>query len=1081
MNAIQLTKKACASKFLAAFVCVACLCGSYAAYAAVASSEAAEQASQVVASGVIVDAQGEPIVGASVVEKGTTNGVMADAEGKFSLQVKSDATLEISCVGFKTATVKAGANLNIVLEDDANLLNETVVTALGIKKEKKSLGYAVEDINAKELMKNKTANPISSLSGKIAGVNITQSSGAAGSGAQIILRGGTSASENKDNQPLFVVDGIIYDNSSTVVGNSAFDGTFRQNTTTTNRVMDVNPDDIANISVLKGPAASALYGSRAANGVVIITTKKGEEGSVKVNFNSKFSTNWVSALPEMQTTYGRGYLEQTNDAKTGKLISSAYNDFSYNSWGAKTSAQAYDNLGNFFQNGTTIDETISVAGGTKTNNFYLSGSYYDQKGIVPTTGYQKYTFRFNGEQKIGKIFTVGANAAYSKDRTTKTLTGLSYFSQKALGALYAAYVWSPFDDMTKYINEDGSRYRLFGDRLDPWDERTNPYWVINKDKMSDETRRFTGSVSVRADIAKWWNVSYKLGLDTYTQRAANRVAPGGVYSLDWQNGMMSDNEMTFRYLTHNVLSNMNWKVNDFDLGLVLGGQWDETAINRVYTMGLNLQVPDFYSYDNIPDSDKRFSRSSSMKRIMGVFGEFRASWKNMLFLTVTGRNDWTSTLPVDSRSYFYPSVSGAFVFTELLPKNNVLDFGKVRVSWAQVGKDTGVYETTTALWPVGTFLNDKVGLSNSWTRGNPYLKPEITRSTEVGLEMRFFKNRLGFDFAFYTNNSFNQILSPRGPQSTGYIFCSINAANVYNKGMELAINATPVETRDFRWDLGFNIAGNRGRLTGLPDGTNVMYVTDVQYANAQAASFNDGNFMGIAGTKWNYTKDGKLILDKDGMPTWSNDLVEVGNRECAFAGGFNNTFEFKGFSLNMMWEFRVGGDVISGTRYAMDLAGTSKFSGDVRQQTLHIEGVQETGKDADGNPIYSEMKSYDFTPDGVYNISGVETPGINVIQNYYTGAYTKNTANYITKVNSLRMRTLSLSYSLPQNVLKRQNVLSGVTFSIAANNLLLISNFDGDPEVAASGSGVGGSSSVGFDYCGVPATSGVTFGINLSF
>lgn len=1031
--------------------------------------------------GTVVDAQGEPVVGASVIEQGTTNGAITDIDGKFTIRVKNGATLEVSCIGYAAQTLPATSGMQVVLSEDTEFLDEVVVTALGIKKERKALGYSVQEIGSTELMRNKSANAITSLSGKIAGVNITQSSGAAGSGAQIILRGGTSASENKDNQPLFVVDGIIYDNSSNVVGNSAFDGTFRQNTTTTNRVMDVNPDDIESMSVLKGPAASALYGSRAANGVVIITTKKGKEGAVSVNFNSKFSTNWVSTLPEVQTTYGRGYLEQTNDAATGKLLGTAYNDFSYNSWGEKTNGKLYNNLQEFFKPSTTVDETVSVAGGTKTSNFYLSGSYYNQSGIVPTTGYEKYTFRFNGEQKIGKIFTVGANAAYSKDYTVKTLTGKSFFSQSALGALYAAYVWSPFDDMTQYLNEDGSRYRMFGDRLDPWDERTNPYWIVNKNKMTDSTNRFTGSISVKADLADWWNISYKLGLDTYTQTAATRVAPGGVYTLDWQNGMISDNEMTFRYLTHNVMSNMNWKLDNFDFGLVLGGQWDETITHRVYTMGLNLQVPEFYSYDNVPDANKKFSRGNSMKRIMGVFGEFSASWKNMLYLTVTGRNDWTSTLPADSRSYFYPSVSGSFVFTELLPKSDIVDFGKIRVSWAQVGKDTGVYETTTALWPVGTYLTGKVGMGNSWTRGNPYLKPEITRAIEAGIEMHFFNNRLNFDYAYYTNDSFNQILSPRGPQSTGYIFCSINAANVYNRGMELSINAIPIEKKDFVWDLGFNIAGNRGTIDGLPDGTNVMYVTDVQYANAQAASFNGGNFMGLSGTKWNYTPDGKLILDADGIPTWTNDLVDVGNRENTFTGGLNNTFTFKGVSFNMMWEFRVGGDVLNGTQYAMDLAGTSKFSADVRQQTLHIEGVQEIGKDSDGNPIYSELKSFDFAPDGVYKISGAETPGLNVIQNYYTGSYLKHTPNYITKVNSLRMRTISISYALPQSILKRQNVLKNVSFSLAANNLLLFTNYNGDPEVAAAGSGVGGSSSVGFDYCGVPATAGATFGVNLTF
>ena len=309
--------------------------------------------------GKVVDKSNEPIVGAYVVVDGTTVGTSTDIDGAFSISAPANGTLKFTCMGYKDVAVALNgqAIVNVILEDDAMMLEETVVTALGIKKEKKSLGYAVQDLGSEELMKNKSANAITSLSGKIAGVNITQASGAAGSGAQIILRGGTSASENKDNQPLFVVDGIIYDNSSTVVGNSAFDGTFRQNTTTTNRVMDVNPDDIENMSVLKGPAASALYGSRAANGVVIITTKKGKEGAVKVNFNSKFSTNWVSSLPEVQTTYGRGYLEQTNDPTTGALISTAYNDFSYDSWGDKKTGKIYDNLGNFYQPGITVDET----------------------------------------------------------------------------------------------------------------------------------------------------------------------------------------------------------------------------------------------------------------------------------------------------------------------------------------------------------------------------------------------------------------------------------------------------------------------------------------------------------------------------------------------------------------------------------------------------------------------------------------------------------------------------------------------------------------------------------------------------
>ncbi len=1033
--------------------------------------------------GKVTDKKGEPVIGVYVLVEGTRTGTSSDINGNYAITAPANGKLVFTSMGYKevVATVNGRAKIDVVMEDDARVLGDVVVTALGIKKERKALGYAVSDIKSEELMKNKTANPISSLSGKIAGVNITQSSGAAGSGAQIILRGGTSGSENKDNQPLFVVDGVIYDNSSTLVGNSAFDGSYKSATTTSNRVMDINPEDIENMSVLKGPAASALYGSRAANGVVLITTKKGKEGVVEVNVNSKLSTAWAKSLPEVQTQYTRGYMEDQYD-KNKNYLGTVFNDFSYNSWGEKSTAKTYDNMGEFFQGGLIYDQSASVAGGTKNSNYYLSGSYYDQQGLVPQTGYNKYTFRFNGEQKVG-IFTFNANAAYSQAHTDRTLTAAGLYGSQGTGALYGVYNWSPFDDMTHYTNEDGSRFRMFEDRLEPWEERDNPYWIINKNKMYDDTDRFTGSLSVKADVTDWWFIQYRLGIDSYTQINSNRIGANGAIKQVWLNGMMSDNTRRFKYLSHNIISNMGKKFGDFDLNLLLGAATDDTETDGNYMMAWNFSVPNFYSYANASTENKQFSHSASQKRLVGVFGEFRASWKNLLYLTVTGRNDWTSTLPIENRSYFYPSVSGSFVFTELLPKNDILTFGKVRASWAKVGKDTGAYETNTSLWPVGTYLGGKVGVGNSWSRGNPYIKPEMTKSTEVGVEMGLLKNRLRVDYAYYTNDSYNQILSPRGPQSTGYIFCSINAGNVYNKGMELTISGTPIETKNLTWDMSLNIAGNRGTLDGLPAGMDVMYVTDVQYAGAQAASFNGGNFMAIAGTQWKRYKydpkvegsvkeaDGQIILDANGMPTYSTALSEVGNREAKFSGGFNNTITWKNFSFNMLWEFRVGGDVINGTKYAMTNSGVSKFSGEIRNKPLTVAGV-----DASGNP-----KTNTWTTDNTYLFNGVQTSGYNIIKSYYSSYYPMETANYITDVKLLRLRTLSVMYELPKRWLDKTGFLKRASISASANNLLLFTNYEGDPEVAASGAGVGGSSSVGFDYCGVPATTGMTFGLNLTF
>ncbi len=1042
------------------------------------STQSTQQVKKI--TGRVVDTAGEPVIGASVSVKGTNSGAITNTDGTFSVNVSTGSILVVSYIGYQTTELKVGsANAyTVTLKDDSQALEEVVVTAMGIKKDRKALGYAVSDMKAEELMRNKQVNVINSLSGKIAGVNVTQSSGAAGSGSQIILRGGTSASESRDNQPLFVVDGVIYDNSSSVVGNSAFDGAGSSSSTMSNRVMDINPEDIEDMSVLKGPAASALYGSRASAGVILITTKKGKEGAVEVNLSTKYISSWAKYLPEVQTKYKRGYMEDQYDG-SGNYTGTTFNDFSYNSWGEKMSATdpVYDNIGDFYQNGGIYDTNLSVSGGTKNSNFYLSGSYYDQDGIIPTTGYSKSTFRFNGEQRYS-IFTFGANVAYSNARTQKTLTSASLYNSAGTGALYAVDTWSPSDDMAHYLNDDGTRYRMFGDRLDPWEERDNPYWILNKNKLYDATERFTGSFNVKADITKWWWIAYRMGVDSYTTDNHTRIAPNGAIKQEWQNGMMSDNTLRFKYVSTNFMTNFNQKLGDFDLNLMLGTSTDNTKTNTHYEMAWNFQVPGFYATDNATSDDRNFKTILSNKRLVGVFGEFRADWRNTVFLTVTGRNDWTSTLPVENRSYFYPSFGGSLVFTELLPKMDWLNFGKIRVSWARVGKDTGAYETNTALWPVATYIGGKVGVGNSWTRGNPYIKPEMTKSTEIGLEMRFFNNRLKLDYAYYTNDSYNQILSPRGPQSTGYIFCSINAGNVYNKGMELSISGTPIQNKEWNWETGVNIAGNRGTMDGLLPGMDIMYVTDVQFGNAKAASFSGGDFMAISGSKYSRTPEGKIILDKNGMPTYDKSTAyQVGNREPKFTGGWNNTITYKNWTFNMLWEFRVGGDVFNGTKYTMTQTGTSKFSGDVRDH-LVIDGAENVGTATD--PVY-EDRHYEWKADQTYDFNGVRMSGANVIKSFYTSYYNYESANYITKVNSLRLRSVSLNYDVPRTFLNKLKVIKRASLSVSANNLLLFTNYDGDPEVAAAGSGRGGSSSVGFDYCGVPATQSMSFGVNLTF
>ena len=749
-------------------------------------------------------------------------------------------------------------------------------------------------------------------------------------------------------------------------------------------------------------------------------------------------------------------------------------DYTTQSWGAKiseTGGQWYDNVGNFFENSGAWDTNLSIAGGNKNGKFFLSGSFYDQDGIIPTTGFTKTTFRFNGEQKW-KMLTFGANVAYSQSRTDKTLTSAGLY-----GSMTALYNFAGSDDMRHYLNEDGSKYRMFADRQNLEDDIENPYWMLDNYKMKDNTERFTGNFSVKADIFDWWWVSYRMGIDSYTTENSNRIGEGAAVKALWQNGMLSENSLRYQYLSTNLISNMNKQFGDFNVNLMLGTSTDYTKSTTNYRWGWGFEIPGFYSFGNIKDANKKFAQAHSRKRLLGVFGEVRADWKNTVFLTVTGRNDWSSTLPVENRSYFYPSVSGAIAFTELIQdRPEWLSFGKIRASWARVGKDASPYATSTYLNSVATMLGDMTGYGTSWTRGNPILKPETTESTEVGLEMRFFNNRLHFDYAFYTNNTYDQIISPRGPQSTGYIFCSQNMGDVYNKGMELTIGGTPVKTRDFSWESSINVYGNRGTVKHLPDGTKYLYVTDVQVGNVQAASYNDGPFMALSGGEWLRNENGDLVLDKNFMPqgAQSNSTqILVGNREPKFQGGWNNTLTYKGFTFNMLWEFRVGGAVFNGTEYAMTMSGMSKLT--EGRDRLEITGVQASG---DG---YTPVETHVFEADGVYNFNGTKISGKELIKNYYTSYYYRESRNFITDVNSLRLRTISLSYELPKNVLAKTKCIKRASVSATANNLLLFSNYHGDPEVAVSGSGITGSSSVGIDYCGVPSTASFSFGVNLTF
>lgn len=1023
--------------------------------------------------GVVTDRQKQPVIGASVVIKGTSKGTVTDANGRFTLPVSEGAVIEVTSIGYtkRTFRVTGTKTYNIILTEDTQTFDEVVVTAMGIKKERKALGYSVTEVGSAELMKNKNTNVINSLQGKVPGLNITQNSGAAGAGASIVMRGANSTAEGRSNQPLFVVDGIIYDNSTSVIGNSGTDGMTRNNTTFSNRVMDINPEDIADISILKGAAAAALYGSRAADGAIIITTKKGEAGSVRIDYSGKLSSSWATKLPESQEQFGRGYY-----SANGVL-----SDQTYNSWGEpiKESDKLYDNIGNFFRNGRIFDNNVSISGGSKLNSFYLSLSNYNQEGIVKKTGYEKTTVRFNGEQKYG-LLTIGANATYSIARTDKTLTSGGLWGSGGTGTMNTLYSWPLQEDMSHYENENGTKYRLFDGIWSLADDMENPYWIINKNKMYDNTNRFTGAVNANFKITDWWDLTGRLGYDNYITDAYTYIAPGSVVKELYQKGRLSKSDYRYEYYSTNFMSNFHESFGDFDLALMIGTTAESTKRYNQTHWGWNFITAGTISFNNIANNNKLFIENTIRKRLVGVFSEFRASYKNIAYLTVTGRNDWSSTLPVENRSYFYPSVSGSLVFTELMPKNNVLSFGKIRASWAQVGKDADPYATLTYVTSpliYGSFS----GVGNYYVAGNAYLKPEIQTAWEIGTELRFFNGRFGIDWTYYHSSTENQIAQPRLSNANGYILSSINSGSVINNGMEISLTGKPIVSENFSWNVTLNLSYNRGTLGTFLEGVGMFYPTDAQFGTVKAASVpNGGKFMSMVGTRYEYEHDakdneiigGRFLIDPNTglykIHESKNDVV--GNRESKMIGGLNNSIRWKNLELSFLLDFRIGGDVFNGTEQVRVGNGLSKLTTLNNRQSVTVSGINsETGEE------YTQT----YKADETYKFGNTTYSGKAMIQNYWQN-YASHSYHFIQEVNWLKLRSIALTYDL-SSLISKQNIIKRLTVNLTGANLFTITNYKGmDPEVSTAG-GTGGSGATGIDFCSVPSVRSMTFGVNVTF
>ncbi|HEX8326528.1 MAG TPA: SusC/RagA family TonB-linked outer membrane protein [Hymenobacter sp.] len=1008
-----------------------------------------------------------PLPGVTVLVKGTTVGSTTGADGRYSLQATPGATLVFSFIGFTSQERAVGADgaVDVALKESSTGLDEVVVTSYGIQQAKRELVTAVQEVKSKDIIDSRQTNIVNALQGKVAGVNITSSGGAPGEGAAIVIRGGTSLDGN--NQPLFVIDGMIMDNSSfqesaAPGAGSQFNGLLGRSVGASNRAGDLNPEDIESITVLKGPAAAALYGLRAASGAVVITTKKGVAGRTTLNFRTQVSVDEVNRLPKMQDQYGQGSL--------GLFDGTTRVSFGPRFLPGQT---VYDNLENFYRKGYTYQNFLNMSGGSEKATFFVSASNLQQSGVTPQSKYDKTTVRLSGTAEITPKLNVSGSAQYLTTGGERPIQGPGLFGSSG-GYLLSLLNWPRGDDARNYLNPDGTRRRLLalGNGTDA--DADNPYFTVERNPQTERTNRFIGNTQLSFKPFKFLTLSHNIGTDLYTSRNTS-VRAVGTSQVGNQNGGIAETVEQFRLLTATTLANFSHDFGDNLSGsLILGNSIEENKSQAVDYIGLIFQNPGFVGLNNTVN--RSALQRDNTRRLIGNFAQLNATLFNQVFVQLQGRYDQSSTLPrpdenkIYGKGFLYGSAGLGYEFTKTLglEQNNILNYGKIRGSIAEVGKDTQPYRIQAAL-AQNTYIGG--GFRNDFFGSNPNLKPERTRTYEAGINLQFLKNRLGLDFNYYYSRTSEQIIAPRVSQAAGFILQYINGGVVTNEGQEISLTGTPVKTKDFSWDIIANFFHNTNRVEELPFPLTVVFQSDAFITDVhQGGAFPGKSITGVGAYDYNRVTDvnseffGEVLIGAGGYPSANPLFTYAGNRAPRFTTQFTNTFTYKGLSLTSLLDFRVGGVVINGNDWYQTRVGTSQRTAD-RNKTVVFDGVV-ANRDASGN------------------ITGYSrnTRPVELTQNYYTTILGGVGTPFIEDGSWARLRYVTLSYAVPAKWLSRTKFITGAELSVTGRNLVLLTNYSGaDPETSAAGAGVRGGGSNGFDYGNVPATRGVDMALRVNF
>ena len=981
---------------------------------------------------------GLPMPGVGIVSiKNASTGSVTDFDGNYEIKAAMNSVLVFSHVGFSTQKVVVTSNVINVTLIAGESLNEVVITALGIKKERKSLGYAVQAVQAEDLLEGNQSSMVNGLQGKVSGVTIVNSGGSPGSSAIIMIRGGSSITGN--NQPLFIVDGLPIDNSTSSSLEVA----------SSNRASDINPDDIESISVLKGPAAAALYGIQAAEGAVIITTKKGKAGASVVTYSGSVSVDHILGTPNVQTLYGQGKQTVTT---TGTTIDTD----SPLSWGNSTAgAPIFNNIDDFFETAITTNHTVSYSGGSEKSSVYFSIGDISQEGAIESTSYDKTSFRINASSEINKNLTVGMSANYITTKTNSTKQG------NVSGSSFLSLLGYPANvNATDYLNADKSQQSYFLDQ-----QFDNPYWSIENSPNTDEVNRLMGVVNLNYKFLENFNFTYKLGIDNYTQ-FNKKITGDGSLAENREDGYISQFESDHKILNSNLMLSFQKNITDnFSVDAMVGNAVEELDRRTTYTKGDGFQAPGIYSIGNVKIEDQSINELITRKRTVGVFGELKLGWQNALFLTATGRNDWSSTLPKDKRSFFYPSVGMSAVVSDLFKKagkditsSNGLTYLQLRSTWARVGKDAPIGALESSLSTNINPLASSAYTYNGVDVGNPNLEPEFTNSFEIGLDARFFESRIGLDLTYYTSTSDNQILKDiRVPPTTGTFYATLNGGSIINKGIEalLSIKALPKSSK-FQWDVDFNFGMNESKVNELPGFLNEVYLSDSWTFNSTAAgaAILDGSLFGLRGYRPQKNTNGDVVINANGLPTLAVETYNDVTRMPDWTLGISNAFSYKDFRLSFLLDIVQGVDVYNATESALVYYGLSTKTTN-RNETIVLPGVTANG--------------------------AANTVPVKMDQAFYQNYYYKNTENFIEDGSFTRLRYVTFTYKLPAEILEK-SVFSSIEVYATGRNLVTITNYSGvDPEVNTFGAGISGAGSMSIDNLGTPNMKGVDLGLKVRF